>query len=97
MIGKNTIIDENTKIVGPVLIGENCSIKSNCTIGPNVSIGNNSKLSKCQINNTIIMEDCVIDCEVKIKNSIIASNAKILAKENEENILLLGEGTKILL
>lgn len=97
MIGKGTVINENVKIVGPVLIGENCNIESNCTIGPNVSIGNNSKLSKCHISDSIIMENCIIDCVIKIKNSIIASNSKILSKENEENVLLLGEGTKILL
>ncbi len=97
MIGKGTIIKENAKIVGSVLIGENCNIESDCMIGPNVSIGNNSKLSKCHISDSIIMENCVIDCETKIKNSIIASNSKILSKKNKENILLLGEGTKILL
>ncbi|CAD6516760.1 Glucose-1-phosphate thymidylyltransferase [metagenome] len=97
MIGRGTVIDENAKIIGPVLVGENCKIESNCTIGPNVSIGDNSRLSKCHINDSIIMENCIIDCASKIKNSIIASNSKILSKENEENILLLGEGTKILL
>ena len=97
MIDSGTVIDETVKIVGPVIIGKNCKIEANCTIGPNVSIGNNATISKSQINNCIIMNDCLIDCQVKIKNSIIASNSKILPKENEENVLLLGEGTKILL
>jgi len=97
MIDKNTIIEKNVKIIGPVIIGKNCIIDENSIIGPNVSIGDNSKLSKCQINNSIIMKDCKIDCKIKIKNSIIASNSKILPKEKDENILLLGEGTKIML
>ena len=97
MIGEKTIIEKNAKIIGPVIIGENCKIDSTCTIGPNVSIGNNSNLSKCEINNCIIMQDCLIDCKIKIKDSIIASNSKILPKVNDENVLLLGEGTKILL
>jgi glucose-1-phosphate thymidylyltransferase len=97
MIDKNSIIEKNVKIIGPVIIGKNCIIDENSIIGPNVSIGDNSKLSKCQINNSIIMKDCKIDCKIKIKNSIIASNSKILPKEKDENILLLGEGTKIML
>ena len=97
MIGTDSIINEDVKIVGPVMIGKNCKIESNCMIGPNVSIGDNSTIAKCQINNCIIMKNCLIDCKIKIKNSIIASNSKILPKENNENILLLGEGTKILL
>lgn len=97
IIGKNSILSEDTVIIGPIIVGENCRINSKCIIGPNVSIGNNSNISKCIIKNSIIMQDCLIDSNVKIKNSIIASNSKILAKENEENIFLLGEGTKILI
>jgi len=97
MIGEKSIIRKNAKIIGPVIIGKNCIINSDCIVGPNVSIGDNSKLSKCEINDCIIMQNCLIDCKIKIKNSIIASNSKILPKENNENVLLLGEGTKILL
>ena len=97
MIDKDTIIKKDAKIIGPVIIGKKCTIDSSCVIGPNVSVGDNTNLSKCKISNCIIMQNCLIDCEVKIKNSIIASNSKILPKENDENVLLLGEGTKILL
>ncbi len=97
MIGKGAIIKKDAKIIGPVIIGEKCVIDSSCIIGPNVSIGDNTNLSKCKMSNSIIMQDCLIDCKINIKNSIIASNSKILPKENDENVLLLGEGTKILL
>ncbi len=97
MIGSGTIVNEKVKVIGPVIIGKNCKIEANCIIGPNVSIGNNSIISKSQINNCIVMNDCLIDCKIKIKNSIIAANSQILPKETEECILLLGEGTKILL
>ena len=97
MIGKNTIIRKNVEIIGPVIIGDNCVIDSNSIIGPNVSIDNESKISKCKISDSIIMKNCLIDCKIKIKNSIISSNSKILPKGNDENVLLLGEGTKIVL
>jgi len=44
------------------------------------------------------MDDCEIETESKIKNSIISKNSKILQKENsnDEKVLLLGEGTKII-
>jgi hypothetical protein len=44
------------------------------------------------------MENCNIDCDWKIKKSIIGSNSKIISngKENSfDKILLLGEGTQI--
>ena len=99
MIGKGTIIKNGSKIIGPVIIGENCLISDNAYIGPNTSIGDNSKLSNCHIERSIMMSNCEITGNIKIKNSIIASNSYILQKNpnDDEKIFLLGEGTKIIL
>lgn len=99
MIGEGTIIKDSVVINGPVIIGKNCSIESKAIIGPNTSIGDNSKISKCKISNSIVMADCNIDCNITIKNSIIAFNSSINynAQNHDEKIFLLGEGTKIIL
>ena len=98
MIGEGTIIKKGSKIEGPVIIGKNCLITDGVYIGPNTSIGDNSNLSQCSVENSIIMSDCLINCNVKIKNSIIASNSNIFKKSNgDKNVFLLGEGTKIFL
>jgi glucose-1-phosphate thymidylyltransferase len=94
-IGTNCIIESGTKIIGPVIIDEKCMIKSSATIGPNVSIGKNSHLEKCTIKNSIIMDDCVIDAPLKIKDSIIANGTEINDDESKESIFLLGERSKI--
>ncbi len=97
MIGENTLLKAGSKIVGPVIIGKNCIIDSGAYIGPNTSIGDESKIAKCNIEESIVMSGCEIDCDIKIKNSIIAFNSQIIAKkDNSKNkIFLLGEGTKI--
>ena len=41
------------------------------------------------------MENCEIIANVKIRKSIISSHSKINESQNEEKILLLGEGTNI--
>jgi glucose-1-phosphate thymidylyltransferase len=99
MIGDGTMIKNGSKIIGPVIIGKNCLIDNNVFVGPNTSIGNNTKLLQCNIKNSIIMNDCEINCNVEIKNSIIAPNSKISRDEMNQNekIFLLGEGTKIVL
>ena len=99
MIGEGTIIKNKSKIMGPVIIGKNCIISDESFVGPNTSLGDNVNISHCTINNSIIMSDCIIDCDVKIKNSIISSNSKIFKKDSvdEERVFLLGEGTKIIL
>ena len=97
LVGKGTKILGNSQIKGPVILGENCII-DNVYIGPNTSIGNNSQLQNCIIENSIIMEDCKIDCPIKIHKSIISTNSQISIKksENENKIFLLGEGTRII-
>ena len=96
MVGKDSVIKSGAKIKGPVIIGKNCIIESNTHVGPNTSIGDNSRISKCHIEDSIIMSGCNIDANIKISKSIIAFNSEILCKENQSNkIFLLGEGTKI--
>ncbi len=99
LTGKNSIIEENVVITGPVIIGDNCKISSGVTIGPNTSIGNNSTINQGNIENSIIMEHCEITSLVKIRDSIISNNSKIIQSEkpSDETIFLLGEGTKIYL
>lgn len=96
MIGEGTVLQAGSRIIGPSVIGKNCIIESDSIIGPNTSVGDNSKLSKCDISDSIIMSDCTINCDMKIKNSIIASNCTLLKNNNaDEKVFLLGEGTQI--
>jgi glucose-1-phosphate thymidylyltransferase len=95
MVGENTLIKSGAKIIGPSVIGKNCTIQSDTRIGPNTSIGDNSIISKCDIEDSIIMSGCNIDGDFKIRNSIIAFNCVIVSKKSKDKTFLLGEGTKI--
>lgn len=97
MVDEGTIIKSGSKIIGPVIIGKNCTIEPNTVIGSNTSIGDNSRVALCNISNSIVMEGCNIECNIKIKNSIIAYNSAITYDQTEQNekIFLLGEGTRI--
>ena len=96
-LGESSVIETNCKIIGPVIIGNNCIIAKNSVIGPNVSIGNNSKISNCNIENSIVMGNCILDAEISISESIIAQNSQISSEDSisESKKFLLGEGTKI--
>jgi glucose-1-phosphate thymidylyltransferase len=95
MVGENSIIKSGTRIIGPVIIGKNCIIGPDTIIDKNTSIGDGSEISKCQIEDSIIMSGCKIRAEIKIKNSIIAFNSEINESDSEDKVFLLGEGTKI--
>ena len=94
-IGKNCIIESDSKIIAPVIIDDNCKIKSNTFIGPNVSVGKNSTLENCTVENSIIMDDCFIQNQIKIIDSIIADGTEIKNNSSDEFVFLLGERSKI--
>ena len=97
IVDENSLIKSGVKIQGPVIIGKNCVIENGVKIGPNTSIGDNSIIKECNIENSIIMSNCKIDSDIKIRDSIIAHNSSIKSenKLNNEKKFLLGEGTKI--
>jgi len=93
IVGKNSQLLNNTSLSGPVLIGNDCNIGTNVKIGPNVSIGDNCILENCEIENSIIMDNCKISGIGKISNSIISYNSKI-TKENNSSLIIC-EDSKI--
>jgi glucose-1-phosphate thymidylyltransferase len=95
-IGKNTIIRSNTRIKGPVIIGESCEIGPNVYIGPYTSIGDNTRILAGEVEGSIIMENVVINCNKRIVDSIIGRQSRL---ESGQDILpsglrfILGEST----
>jgi len=76
-IGNETTIKDGARIIGPVIIGENCKIGS-CDLRPYTSIGDNVEFSDCVIvENSIIMNGVFLDEGTEIKHSIIGENCRI--------------------
>ena len=97
-IGKNSIIKENALIRGPAIIGENTTIEANVYIGPYTSIGNNVTIKRGEIENSIIMDWCIIDVNDRIIASLIAPSSRIISSPNNTPTgrrFILGERTYI--
>lgn len=96
-IGNKTIIKEKALIRGPAIIGENTTIEPNVYIGPYTSIGNNCTIKRGEIENSIIMDNCIIDINDIITDSLIASHSKIISNNNTPHgrRFLVGERTYI--
>ena len=93
MIGNNSLLQTGVRIIGPVIIGNNCIIGPNVKIGPNVSIGDNVTIKNCQIDNSIIMNDCKIDSKIHISHSIMPYRCEIETLDKTK--LILSEDSKI--
>jgi glucose-1-phosphate thymidylyltransferase len=76
-IGKGSLIRSNTKIRGPVIIGENCEIGPNVYIGPYTSIGNNTKILSGELESSIVMQGACLNCKKRIIDSIIGRHSNL--------------------
>lgn len=94
-VGGGTTVRGNVKIIGPVIIGENCVLE-NCAIGPYATIGSGTTVKSAEIFNSIILNNCIIDCPLKIAESICGEKT-IVSKHRDDQAyrLLLGEQTVI--
>lgn len=98
-IENDAVIKQGALIRGPALIGKNTIIEDNVYIGPYTSIGNNVKIKKGEIENSIIMDKCLIEINDKITDSLIGPNTEIITnmKGPKGHKLIVGEGSKIVL
>jgi len=96
-IGKNAHVKKGALIRGPVLIGENTTIEGEVYIGPYTSIGSNAKIKRGEIENSIIMDNCTIEINTKIIDSIIGANSEIVANQRgpKGHRLIVGENSRI--
>jgi glucose-1-phosphate thymidylyltransferase len=97
-IGKNTTVKVGALIRGPAIIGESTTIESGVYIGPYTSIGNNVEIKHGEIENSVIMNGCLIDADERITDSIIASNSKISSNKNNKpkgKRFILGERSQV--
>jgi len=93
-IGDNTLVERGALIRGPAIIGENTTIGANAYIGPFTSIGNDAIIKLSEIENSIVMDHCIIDVDERIINSLIAPHSKIIFGGNNKprgRRLILGE------
>jgi len=96
VVGNGTVINDNCIVMGPVIIGKNCTIGNGVQLGPYVSVGDNCNLKQCIIQDSIIMNDCIIDAKVDFESSIISHGSEIISSESrKKHQFLLGERSQI--
>jgi glucose-1-phosphate thymidylyltransferase len=81
---------ENTIIIPPVRIGQNCKIK-NSIIGPNVSIGDHAILNHAILHHSIIGNYASLE-DIVLRRSIIGNDTSLKGNAQSLNI---GDNTEI--
>jgi glucose-1-phosphate thymidylyltransferase len=96
-IGVGTQIRKGTKIIGPVIIAENC-ILENCVVGPYVTVGQGAEICSAHVENSIILDNSSINCDIKISHSILGKSVvlkKRLETEFAGHRMIVGDKTII--
>ena len=98
-VGKNAQIKNGAMIRGPSVIGENAVIESEVYIGPYTSVGSGTHVKRGEIENSIIMENCVIEIGTKIIDSVIGAHTEITTNQKgpKGHKLIVGENSRIVL
>ena len=96
-IGEETVVKRGALIRGPAIIGKGAVIEKQVYIGPYTSIGNNVVIKKGEIENSIIMDNCHIDINEKITDSLIGPYSTIVTDHigPRGHRLIVGEGSRI--
>lgn len=97
-IGKKTIVENNSTVKGPVIIGEHCRI-CNSYIGPYTSIGDNCEIMNTEIEDSVVMEETKIIDGGRIVDSLIGRGVHILKKNGLPNgrTFVIGDNSEVCL
>jgi glucose-1-phosphate thymidylyltransferase len=97
-VGEGTVVRAGTTLRGPLIIGKGCEIGPDAYVGPYTSIGDNTLVRGAEVENTIIVGNCKIECKRRIVDSLIGSNTQISDSENSlprGSRFIIGENTII--
>lgn len=97
-IGRGSVVKRGAILRGPVSIGENSVVEANVYIGPYTSIGDNVIIKKGEIENSIIMDNCVIEIDEKITDSLLGPYSVITTNHTgkpQGYRFVIGERSKI--
>jgi len=78
-VGKGSTIKGGALIRGPVIIGENSTLGSRVYVGPYTSVGDNVTIQRGEIENSIVMDSCLIDVDEQITDSLIGPYSQIIS------------------
>lgn len=95
-VGGNVTI-QNSKLVGPVVIADNCVI-TDSYIGPFTAIGANVLLNSCEVDNSILLEHTTVqNVDKRISGSLIGKNAVVRNQQGRPfcNSFLIGDNSVV--
>jgi glucose-1-phosphate thymidylyltransferase len=97
VIEKGCKVRRGALIRGPAIIGEESEIESGVYIGPYTSVGRHVTIRRGEIENSIIMDYCLIDVNDRIVDSLIAPHSTITSNTGKPmgKRFIIGERSRV--
>jgi NDP-sugar pyrophosphorylase family protein len=77
-VGKNTHVAPTAVLVGPVTIGDGCTIGDFAVVGPHVSIRNASVVgSHCEVRRSLVNNNVLVDSHTVLRSAIVDDGAEL--------------------
>ena len=98
-IGRGTLVKRGALLRGPIIVGENTTIGERVYVGPYTSIGNNVEVERGELENSIIMDDCHVEIDGKITDSLVGAGTTLTTNKKSPRgyRLVVGEYSQIVL
>lgn len=75
-----SLVKKGANIMGPSILGKDSRLEEGVYVGPYTSIGNNVTVLRGEIENSIVMDGCIIDTDERITDSIIGPNSVVISR-----------------
>jgi glucose-1-phosphate thymidylyltransferase len=99
-IAPGTVVKAGSVVRGPAVVGKDCVIGPNTHIGPWTSVGDGSRLVGADIEDSIVIGECVIETPNRIVNSLIGRRTTIRSANHrlpKGQQLIVGESSTLVL
>jgi len=83
-LGEKSVVKKGAIIRGPTIIGQNTVVEAKVYVGPYTSIGSKVTIKKGEIENSIIMDNCYIDINGKITDSLVGPYSVVTSNQEEK-------------
>ncbi len=93
-LGEGAIVRGEAVVRGPVVIAEESVVEGSSFVGPYTSVGRGVVIKRGEIQNSILMDHCIIDVQDSITDSIIGSHAEVTGDSRSKpkgKRLIIGE------
>ncbi len=100
LLGIGSVVKAGSVVRGPTVIGKDCVIGPDTHIGPYTSVGDGSHLVGADVEDSILIGDCVIETPNKIINSLIGRHVTIRSAAGHlprGHKLIVGENSSLVL